>query len=105
MDRVADVTQGKYEYQYRADETPQSTGTSTYQDSRSSGTPRYAPDSGRTYGESSQSAYSTSPVTPEYTTSPFEEATTAFENLTLEKGKDREAGSFILVLGHLTYHS
>jgi hypothetical protein len=95
---VADVTQGKYEYQYRADETQQSTGTSTYQDSRSSGTPRYTPTPDRTYGESSQTVYSTSPVTPEYTTSTFEEATAAFENLTLEKGKDRETGNFMLYI-------
>lgn len=87
-----DVSQGEYEYEYGTQETNESTTTSGYQDSRSSETPRYAPP----YEQSSQATFSTSPVTPDYTTSTFDDATTAFGNLDLNKGKERETGRFYL---------
>jgi len=88
--RLVDVPQGEYECEYEAQETNESTTTSGYQGSRSSETPRYTP----TYEQSSQAAFSTSPVTPDYTTSTYDDATEAFGNLDLNKGKEREPGIF-----------
>jgi hypothetical protein len=86
-----DVPQGQYEYQYKADSTQQPTATSNYQDYQSSEIPRYAPTPDAAYGEP---AYGTSPLTPGYTTSIIDDTTASLGNMTLEKGKDREAGIF-----------
>jgi hypothetical protein len=99
--KFADVPQGEYEYQYKEDSAQRSTATSSYQDFRSSETPRYAPTPDTTYGES---AYGTSPVTPDYTTRTLEDTTAGIGNLALEKGKEPEAGIY-LILAHSTYLS
>jgi hypothetical protein len=87
------VTQGKYEYQYKEDEVQQSSNTSSYQGSGSPEIPRYAPSPGPAYIDSSQVHYSSSPVTPGYTTSNFEDTTAALGNLSLGKGKERVDGN------------
>jgi hypothetical protein len=99
--KFADVPQGEYEYQYKEDSAQRSTATSSYQDFRSSETPRYAPTPDTTYGES---AYGTFPVTPDYTTRTLEDTTAGIGNLALEKGKEPEAGIY-LILAHSTYLS
>jgi hypothetical protein len=90
------VSQGKYEYEYNyvAQETNDYTASSNYQDSGSSEIPRTISTQDAEYGDSSQAAFSTSPVTPAYTTSAYDNATAAFENLDLNKGKERETGKF-----------
>jgi len=80
---------GEYEYRYEEDSVQQSTTTSSYQDSGSPEIPRYAPSPGPAYIDSSQVPYSSSPVTPGYTTSNFEATTAALGNLSLGKGKER----------------
>jgi len=93
LDELTDVTQGEYEYQYKEDSVQQSTTTSSYQDSGSPEIPRYAPSPGSAYIDSSQVPYSSSPVTPGYTTSNFEATTAALGNLSLGKGKERVNGN------------
>jgi hypothetical protein len=94
LDALTDVTQGEYEYQYKEATVQQSTTASSYQDSGSPETPRYAPSPGPGYIDSSQVPYSSSPVTPGYTTSNFEDTTAGLENLSLGKGKERVDGNF-----------
>lgn len=94
LDELTDVTQGEYEYQYKEDSVEQPATTSTYQDSGSLEIPRYAPPPGPDYIDSSQAAYSSSPVNPSYTTRNFEDTTIALGSLTLDKGKERANGKF-----------
>ena len=94
VNKLNDVTQGKYEYQYKEDSVQQLTTASSYQNSGSSEIPRYAPSLDPAYIDSSQAPYSSSPATPGYITRNFEDTTAALGSLTLEKGKERENSNF-----------
>lgn len=91
LEMLVDVPEGDYEFEERAPETGQSVTISSFQEPRSSEAPHYDPAQDTTYDEPSQAAFETSPVTPDYT---FEDTTTAFGNLDLNKGKEPDTGNF-----------
>jgi hypothetical protein len=91
---LANVPQGVYEYQYSDNSAQQSTATLNNQGYKSSNTPRYAPSPDTPY---EGSAYGTSPGIPGYTT--IDDTIAGFGNMTLKKGKDREAGIFTFTIG------
>jgi hypothetical protein len=90
------VPQGDYEfdYDYDAPEINEHTARLNYQESENLGVPRYAPTHDATDGKSSQAVLGEADVIPEYTSSSYEDATVAFGNLELNKGKERDTGSF-----------
>jgi hypothetical protein len=88
LGEFVDFLQGKYEYEYGAEETSEYNTTPNYQEYGTSNTPGYAP----TPVASDQSALGTSNVAPDHDPGSVNEATAAFGNLDLSKGKERAAG-------------